>query len=544
VLVLSTLALVWALLLWSIPAQNFPLGDDWAFSRGVFWWAQGKGIHYSNWAAMPQLGQWIWALPFVFALGPSHVGLRLSTVLLAWLGLWSFYLLLCRGGMTPGRAAFATATLAFNPLFFLLGGTFMTDVPALSFALVALNGYCLALARKNIALFAGATLVAVLAALTRQSAVTAALTGAVPLARCPDLRRQVPWWVLVSVPIFAGVAGHFWLQSRTDISPYQPPWIGVELCFRQTFAMWHWAGLSAIPILLFRPNVGRQEWFAGALMLMLCGMGYCWYVDNKYFDKLFPYTAGLFDTCGVFVSKMQVGDCPVLMNLPVRFVLSVLGCLGGAALAGRLAAMTGGRALQVPFLVFGALQIPLIFVGFGPFDRYFLPIMPVALAIADFAPERSENRWLPGLAGLLVLAVISIGLMHDWLSWNQARWMLGQRALDKDWKPTEIEGGLEWNGWYSPEVRPHSFEGQHRMWLPFTAQVFPHVLGRVALSFSPIKGTRILDQEPYTLWLLARKQHFYLLEAAPMVPQSEAASISHEPARVRRLIPERAWRWV
>jgi hypothetical protein len=517
-LVLSTVAMAWALLFWSIPAQNFPLGDDWAFSRGTFWWAAGKGIHYSNWAAMPQLGQWLWALPFVLALGPNHVVLRLSTVLVSWLGLGSFHSLLCRAGMTPGRAAFATATLAFNPLFFLLGGTFMTDVPALSFALVALNGYSRALVRKNIALFVGATVVAVLAALTRQSAVTAALTGAVLLATCPDLRRQVPWWVLVSVPILAGVAGHFWLQSRADIVTYRPPWIGVEPCFREIFAMWHWAGLSAIPILLFRPNLGREHWFAAVLMLMLCGTAYFWHVENGYFDRLFPYSQGVLGVCGPFASNIQVGDCPVFMDLPVRIVLSVLGCLGGAALAGRLAAMTSVKALPVPLLVFGALQIPLIFLGFGPYDRYFLPIIPVALAIADFAPERSKNRWLQGLAGMLVLAVLSIGLMHDWLSWNQARWTLGQRALAQGWKPPEIDGGMEWNGWYSPEPRPQAFEGQHRLWLAFTAHRFPHVLGRVALSFSPIPGTRILDQQSYSLWLLARNGHFYLLEPPALVP--------------------------
>jgi hypothetical protein len=316
----------------------------------------------------------------------------------------------------------------------------------------------------------------------------------------------------------AGVAGHFWLQSRADIVPYLPPWIGVELSFREIFAMWHWAGLSAIPILLFRPNVGRPQWFAAALLLMLCAMGYCWYVDNGYFGRLFPYSTGVLGTGGPFASEIQAGDCPVFMGLPVRIVLSALGCLGGAALAGRLAAMTCGRALPVPLLVFGALQIPLILLGFGPYDRYCLPIIPAALAIADFAPEPSKNRLLPSLAGLVVLAVVSVGLMHDWLSWNQARWTLGQRALDQGWKPTEIEGGMEWNGWYSPEPRLQAFEGQHRMWLPFTAHCFPHVVGRVALSFSPIAGTRILGQESYSLWLLARKGHFYLLEAAAVVP--------------------------
>ena len=52
-----------------------------------------------------------------------------------------FYDLLRQENCSPGRAAFATAVLAVNPLFFLMEGTFLTDVPAFTFALAALNAY-------------------------------------------------------------------------------------------------------------------------------------------------------------------------------------------------------------------------------------------------------------------------------------------------------------------------------------------------------------------------------------------------------------------
>src|SRR5438067_1871969 len=73
----------WTLLFAVLPprAQNFPLGDDWAFDRGAVLFASGQGIHYSQWASMPQLGQWLWACPFVWVFGEnSFFALRLSTI--------------------------------------------------------------------------------------------------------------------------------------------------------------------------------------------------------------------------------------------------------------------------------------------------------------------------------------------------------------------------------------------------------------------------------------------------------------------------------
>ena len=75
----------WTVIFWAIAAarQNFPLNDDAAYSASLFALMRGEGVHYYQWAAMPQLGQWMWAAPFAFAFGPSFVVTRTATIALS-----------------------------------------------------------------------------------------------------------------------------------------------------------------------------------------------------------------------------------------------------------------------------------------------------------------------------------------------------------------------------------------------------------------------------------------------------------------------------
>src|SRR5271165_6869625 len=87
--VLLASAAAWALLFATVPRQDFPLDDDWVYARGMFRFAAFAGLDYVHWASMPELGQWLWACPFVWIGGANHVSLRASTILLSWFGLWA-----------------------------------------------------------------------------------------------------------------------------------------------------------------------------------------------------------------------------------------------------------------------------------------------------------------------------------------------------------------------------------------------------------------------------------------------------------------------
>jgi 4-amino-4-deoxy-L-arabinose transferase-like glycosyltransferase len=531
VLVALASALAWGVLCVAFAPvqQNFPLNDDWAFGQGAMLFARGQGIHYFGWASMPQLGQWLWACPFLWVLGESYFALRVSTVMLSWVGLAAFYDLLRQEGVTPRRAALATAALAFNPLFFLLQGTFMTDVPALSLALAALALYGRGVRDGGAGWLASACLVAILAVLTRQNTLAVPLTAAVLLWRQRHLRTNVLGWLAVSLPLVAAVAVHLWLQQRPDVRAQKPELIEPPALLQLPFVAIHFCGLAALPVLLLAPRVVPWKRFAIIAGLMLACGGY-WLLYGPYlpYGGLFPYTDNMLTPFGAFAGSrlsgglLVAGDRPLLLGTGGRVFLSLLGCVAGAALVARGIQRGAQEWIVRPLLLFSLLQVPFLLIIPEIYDRYLLFLLPGALALAagptGEADERVERRFaLAGLACAIVFGVVSVGLMHDWLAWNAARWELGRRAVERGHiNPLDIEGGVEWDGAWAIRADASPRRGPRWPVLSFTENWFPLTSGHYILSFSELRGTRRVDTEPYALWLSPGARRFFLLEQPPL----------------------------
>jgi hypothetical protein len=524
-------AVAWALLFAALPPgrQDFPLNDDWAYARGVFRFARGQGVDYSGWPSMPQLGQWLWACPFVWLFGESHAALRLSTILLSWAGLAAFYDLLRQQDVAPRRAALAAATLAFGPLFFLLQGTFMTDVPALALALAALALYARALRGERPGWLAAACTVAVLAAITRQNTLAVVAVAAALLWRQPALRRRAGWWLGVLPPAAAGIAAHLWFSARDDVREIglvvQPP-AGV-LCL--PFLAIHLGGLSALPLLVAGWRGIPVKVFAGAFVVLCLAAGY-WLLHGEYlaYGGLFPYAENMLTPWGAFAGSkfsgpLVVGGRPLLLDTAARVLLSLLGCAAGAALVAQAVRVWRAGAWATPLSLFTLFSGLFILLAPGLADRYFLFLLPGLLALAAAeAPAAEEARpWrrdeIAGLAVAAAMGLVSVGLAHDWLAWNAARWEVGRRAVARGTNPRDIEGGVEWDGWFAPP-RPATTPAAGPRWpvLPFTREWFPAITGHYALSFSDVRGARRLDSEPYEMWLQPGRHEFLLLELPPL----------------------------
>src|SRR6516225_2426594 len=107
----------WLILFGTIPVaeQEFCMCDEWAYARGAFALLRGEGPHYYGLASMPLLGQWLWSIAFIKIFGQSRAMLRLSTLVLSFLGLAAFHQLLRQELVLPGRSALATLCLAWSP---------------------------------------------------------------------------------------------------------------------------------------------------------------------------------------------------------------------------------------------------------------------------------------------------------------------------------------------------------------------------------------------------------------------------------------------
>ncbi len=532
ILPLLASVLAWGLLFAVLPPadQDFPLNDAWMYDRGAMFFAAGKGIHYSKINSMPQLGQWLWSVPFIALFSASHVVLRISAIVLGWLGLIAFYDLLRQEQVTPPRAAFGAATLAFNPWFFVSQGTYMTDVPALSFALMGLACYGRALRWGHIHWLVPAVIITLMGVITRQNVLAVPLVAAYFLWRNRALRWRVLWLLAVLLPLIVGVATHLWFNSRPDVEPLGPQRPKPIMMFLIPYLIFHFCGLAVLPVLLAFSRPGTWRAFIAALGVLLLAAwwlarnGASWPTAMPH-GGLFPYRLGLLGLWGAGSEGLTLGDetRDLLLSRGWRIGLTVAGCIGGAALIARLFQSSRERALLQPLMLFTLLQALLLFVSPAIFDRYFMFLMPGAIALLAIEPAGAEVpstrlRWIGGLAVLALVGLVSVGLMHDWLSWNRARWELGSRALAKGIPARDIEGGFEWDGWNDPAVARGEEPGHdptahepRGLILEFTGHYYPWVRGLYALSFCELPDSTRVDAVPYSTWLPPRQKQFFLL---------------------------------
>ncbi|HEY7426861.1 MAG TPA: glycosyltransferase family 39 protein, partial [Gemmataceae bacterium] len=505
--VLTVAVSPWILIGTSIPyrAQDFPLIDDWAFTRGAYTFFHDHQLDYQHWASMPLLGQWLWSMPFLAVLGDSHLTMKVSTMVLSWLGLWAFYALLRRqAGVTPPLAAFATACLAWNPYFFLLSGTFMTDVPALSFSLLALALYAHAFESGRLLSLAAAVLVALAAVSTRQNAIVAPLTAGVLLLRS-GYRTKPLWLAAVAAPIVAALTIDAWFAKRPDVDALHVRVPTIEHLVGMAFVSAHYLGMLAIPVLLLLPPVRRGKVFWGTLLAMTAVA--FWEASGRSispYEGVWPFafrgSGHLFTAWGSFVG---IVDQEPILGWHLRLLPTMLGCVCAAALLAQ-AADQGWKWATRPLVIFSLLHLATLPLAPRYFDRYLLPVVPGALALATW--EQGRPRWKAGLAALAVLGGLSVGLMHDWLSRNAARWELGRRAIVHGIEPGDIQGGFEWDLWHREWWRWYPRHHQLTRETNRLAEQTFHLRhpGHYRLSLSGHDAA--IDAEPFTQWFPPRKR--------------------------------------
>jgi hypothetical protein len=563
----ACLVLPWVIIFVSVPPglQNFPINDDWAFSKGLRDLLDGKSLLndkppdaiYQGWSSMPLLGQWLWALPWVKIFGFSHAALRLSMIVLSWLGLWAFYDLLRQRAVHRKIAIFTTIALAWTPYLMFLTATFMTDIPCLSFSLIALACYNRALKQESPRLLIWATAAALLGTTTRQSAIMAPASAAVMVALDARARRQAGWWLALAIPAATCIALHRWCAHRWDTMPRSVQPIPLEQARRSLYYIIHFMGLFTLPVLIMVK--GRSSYLRWGLSLALTvaaviAIGFDCYMPEgnvsglqwpealqgvtwlRWLERLpwFPYLNVWFPEAMQVQGAGVAGLPAIYMCMPYRIALTVMGIAGMAALLPRIADALSRRRHPDILQVFTVLQLVVVFLSAYLYDRYFVALLPgfFAMACAVDCRKSTVRSWT-GVLALAASGILSIAITHDMLETHAAIWRLGNRAVRNGvgaertgkLKAEDIDGGMEWDGWHSP--RPARWRYSHEVrsvrglnW-EFNQKNWDHLSGFYAISLaSPddfrARGIfmpgRTVDLEPYTLWATPRHGKVYLLK--------------------------------
>lgn len=534
------------------PLFEFPLIDDWVYAMAVRHLVSSGQLQIPDWAAATIVAQVLWGALFAKVFGFSFSAIRLSTLTLSLAGSAALYGIARELGISQRRALVGAVVYWFNPLTFSLSYTFMSDVPALSLVLLATFSYLRGVRGARRRYLVIGSCLAALAFLVRQPALLV-----VPAVLGYGLLERQPWrafarysLLVAGVPALVTAVYLGWTQVHGTPSEEERVF---ETVFRHGFTVWHsglllavyvlfYAGFFCLPLTLALLHSElaclSRLWSRGerlpllawglvvpGLVALCYGYGALGYAPMRWMPYL-EYGAMLHRS-GIGPNDI-VGRRATVLSAPLQVGLTVLAALSlfllGVLLYGRLleARWRPGRRLSpvwLPALV-GLAQIAALFpvsvhvlaVGWVSFDRYLLPLVPFALlGVLWLSRGMSLSRTVLA-AGLLAVASLSVAGTHDWLSYNQLRWRLGESLLARGVPYEKIDAGMEWDGWY---LYKQSL-GLKRARTPngpfWTHDVAKATDSTYMVSFSPMPGYRVLERRPYRSWLHVEPVYLYLLQ--------------------------------
>ncbi len=166
------------------------------------------------------------------------------------------------------------------------------------------------------------------------------------------------------------------------------------------------------------------------------------------------------------------------------------------------------------------------------YDRYFLSLLPIAVASSLVALRAVRFSSVAAWTALSAMAVFSVAAVHDHLSLQRATWELAAAARQDGVALSDLDGGAAWDGYHLyesdedrdvevdlEELRDLGFDGPLVLserdgppwWIGYYA---PSVTSQTVVANDRLFGYRVLRRLEYSSWLHREPQHVYLLQAA------------------------------
>jgi hypothetical protein len=539
------LTLIWLLSVTIVnPIGDFPLNDDWSFGLAVQYFLQLGSFHPTGWTAMPLLTNVFWGSLFCLPEGFSFTALRVSTLTASWLGILGVYWLVRELGRSRFVALLAAFTVAYDPLYFEISNTFMTDVLCLTLMTFSAIFFLKNLKNDAVPALVAGTIFSVAAILSRQIglAVPFAFTlvaivtrGFKPSVLVRALAPSILGaFVLAGFQHWMAVSGRL-PKAYTDeggklLTALLHPASTFPSLVHLSYVCLVSTGVLLSPLLFFAgPALGRataKTWYgAGGIFVALAGLlAYYRHTGKLFMMPLATNNLSLWGLGPLTLHDAIYLPANPLPMLPHGFwvVVTVIGLVGATCLIYRTCSV--GRYVFSE-LVFplkwshetqgGVFLLVVVAIYMGPimlspfFDRYLIPMIPfLAGFLAAFKSQEDGlprvSRYALIVALLFGLAVFSVCGTRDYLAWTRARWQALDELMAKDQvKPESIDGGFEFNGYYlySPVYR--SVPGKSFWWVADDEYM---------VTFNPVPGYSIVRDYQYTHWMPPYTGEIYVLK--------------------------------
>ena len=461
------------------PIGEFPLNDDWAYSLVVQEWLDTGVYHVNDWPAMSLFAQICWGTLFAKIFGFSFTVLRFSTLVIATCGAYAFWVILKELDIALPYRSLALGVLLFNPLFFHLSNTFMTDVPFLSTCIIASLFYLKFIQQERLIWWCLALFFSVCAILIRQLGllIPLAFVGAMSVnfiwryRSGEKLPIQAFFLALLSVFLtYGSLKGYVYYLDQTTGIPaafsqvgsitnrLSFPYISSSLvAFSGIYLMYLGAFLS--PVLLRRFWIKSKVFYSlfGAFLFIFIFLISSNGDDFPLGNTMYNLSLGVVTLPDVL---KKITSFPALSSNSF-FVLKGIVLISTLLLSGHLAiglkrlfssiarTFSFEQIFKLGILFFILPYSFFLIIDNNHFDRYLLPLVPF-LMILLLPKGKTPKRLVIVFSWILLLfmGIYSVGGTHDYLAWNKARWKALGFLENEHISPSKIDGGFEYNGWH------------------------------------------------------------------------------------------------
>ncbi len=526
------LCIIWLISILIVnPIGEFPLNDDWAFAQSV-WDLHNKGeLIINEWPAMTLIGQVYWGTFFCKLFSLSFFTLRFCTLVTALLGIITFFRITKLLNINSRIGFLATLLLLFNPLFFSLSFTFMTDVHFLSFMLFSIFFFLKYFQSQKIIYLLFATLFSIIATLIRQPGVI------VPLSffLFTLLKKKDNKGLILSALSFVMTIGsllifnkfsYLFLESEGKVAGIGSFMEGLKaISMNQFFTRIAFAflylGLFLFPLIFLFINELKFYFLASKVRIIIwsCISLILFFLIHR---CVYYPTGNTFFNLGLGPKLLKDGYwgdniSPILNEKIWSITLKLLSVLGLICFSIIMLKhfkfkeiftfrwlKIGNTNLFLAILFIGYLSLLVINLSF--FDRYIIPLVGIflLLIIQSVSGVNRMQKYLV-IFSLCIMTSFSIFATHDYLSWNRARWEAADYLMKNlNIPPTEIDGGFEFNSWYKT--------GEIGKPIPNTKSFWGVKNDSYVISFGAVNGYKAYKSIRFHQYLPIKQNSIYILK--------------------------------
>lgn len=478
------LVLLWVIAIVIIrPVGEFPINDDWAYSKNVYNLTENGKFVVDTWPAMNLISQTLYGSIFTSVFGFSFTVLRFSIVLLAVLATLVLYRIAGRlSGNNRLLGFLISAYFCFNVLFFPLAFSFMTDVFFMSFMIFAMHQALVYKETGSYFSYAAFILFCIVAVLNRQHGlilpvlIVGAILDREKLSVKSVLMITVPFllvWLahdkyrhfLTANGIANGLQHFEHLQEYLKTSNLSMHLLRLASTLLDT-------GRLLFPVVLLLLILNRKQlrlkdvlFFCGWLILFsgLTYIGWDMYPSCN--------VANLLST-GPYLLKFENPAQEVASYPLLRIVLlacALIGLSGAAFLLIKWEVKTSisGQSLFFRIGSFTALCVLLLFIVLNKsyFDRYtLLPAFLVTILLIQRHYPISGKMAVTGIFIFGCIYVLNVMRVTDFFNWQKKRWEAINYLHHKGVTAAEMDAGFEYHGWYKP-TEDYPNDGRSWWWV-------------------------------------------------------------------------------